>query len=57
MSLNLKKNFSEIRFLPKNVQILSIKFGDLNKLSKTQLSDALSSDFYLVLVLVILRDG
>ena len=40
--------FGNIGFLPKNVKSLSIKSGDLNRLNASQLSDALSSDFYIV---------
>ena len=43
-----KKIFNEIRFLPTNTQILSIKFGDLNYLSKQQLTEALNSDIYII---------
>jgi len=40
--------FGEISFLPNNVRTLSIKSGDLNKLDRNQLSDALQSDVYIV---------
>jgi methionyl-tRNA formyltransferase len=43
-----KKIFGEIGFLPENVQTLSIKSGDLNKLDPQQLSEALASDVYVV---------
>lgn len=42
------KIFGNIGFLPCNVKSLSIKSGDLNKLEKSQLRDALSSDVYIV---------
>jgi folate-dependent phosphoribosylglycinamide formyltransferase PurN len=38
----------DLRFLPSNVRSLSIKRGDLNGLSRSQLSDALQSDLYVV---------
>lgn len=40
--------FGDISFLPNNVRTLSIKSGDLNKLDRNQLSDALKSDVYVV---------
>lgn len=40
--------FGDISFLPNNVRTLSIKSGDLNKLDRNQLSDALQSDVYVV---------
>ena len=40
--------FGDISFMPHNVRNLSIKSGDLNKLSRKQLSDALQSDVYVV---------
>ena len=43
-----KKLFGNIDFLPKNIYQLSIKSGDLNLLTKTQLSKALKSDIYIV---------
>jgi folate-dependent phosphoribosylglycinamide formyltransferase PurN len=43
-----KKLFGEIGFLPENVRTLSIKAGDLNKLDRKQLNDALNSDVYVV---------
>ena len=42
------KIFGSIGFLPSNVSVLSIKSGDLNKLDKSQLEEALSSDIYIV---------
>ena len=43
-----EKIFSDISFLPDNVKTLGIKSGDLNRLDKSQLKDALSSDVYVV---------
>ena len=43
-----RKIFGDIRFLPDNVRTLSIKSGDLNKLEKEQLTQALNSDMYIV---------
>ena len=43
-----KKVFGEICFLPENVRKLSIKSGDLNKLSKNILEEALNSEVYIV---------
>ena len=43
-----KKIFGEISFLPEKVKKLSIKSGDLNKLSKNILSEALNSDVYII---------
>lgn len=43
-----KKIFGDLGFLPDNVKTLSIKLGDLNRLDKSQLKDALSSDVYIV---------
>jgi len=40
--------FGDISFLPNNVRTLSIKSGDLNKLDRNQLSDALQSNIYVV---------
>jgi len=40
--------FGDIEFLPSNVKTLSIKNGDLNRLDKSQLSEALCSDLYVV---------
>jgi len=40
--------FGDISFLPKNIRTLPIKLGDLNKLDKNQLSNALQSDVYIV---------
>ena len=46
--LSEKMIFGEISFLPRNVGILAVKSGDLNKLNYSQLKDALSSDVYVV---------
>tara|TARA_B100000579_G_C22739126_1_gene808199 strand:+ start:432 stop:1214 length:783 start_codon:yes stop_codon:yes gene_type:complete len=47
--INAEKNiFGEVEFLPKNVNTLSIKSGDLNKLNFNHLKKALSSDIYIV---------
>ena len=43
-----KKIFGDICFLPANVRQLAIKSGDLNKLSKNVLSEALNSEIYIV---------
>jgi folate-dependent phosphoribosylglycinamide formyltransferase PurN len=43
-----KKIFGEIGFLPENVRSLSIKLGDLSKLERQQLDEALASDVYVV---------
>ncbi len=43
-----KKFFGDIRFLPNNVRSLSIKSGDLNRLNKMQINDAINSDIYVV---------
>ena len=40
--------FGDIGFLPNNIRTLSIKSGDLNRLDKSQLTEALSSDVYVV---------
>jgi folate-dependent phosphoribosylglycinamide formyltransferase PurN len=40
--------FGDIRFSQKNVHSLSIKSGDLNKLSFATLNDALKSDLYII---------
>ena len=40
--------FGDISFLPNNVRTLSIKSGDLIRLGRNQLSDALQSDVYVV---------
>ena len=40
--------FGDISFSQNNVRTLSIKSGDLNKLDRNQLSDALQSDVYVV---------
>ena len=47
--INSEKNiFGDIRFLPKNVRTLAVKLGDLNKLNKMQIYEALDSDMYIV---------
>ena len=47
--INAEKNiFDEISFSSENVRTLSIKSGDINRLSKQQLSSALESDVYVV---------
>ena len=47
--INSEKNiFGDIRFLPNNVRTLSVKSGDLNKLSNLQIHEALNSDIYVV---------
>ena len=47
--INAEKNiFGDIRFLPNNVRTLSVKSGDLNKLSNIQIHEALNSDIYVV---------
>ena len=43
-----KKVFGEIGFLPSNIRTLSIKSGDLNRLDRSQLEEALHSDVYVV---------
>ncbi len=43
-----QKIFNNIKFMPKNVNTLSIKYGDLSLLSKNQIESALSSDLYIV---------
>tara|TARA_Y100001978_G_C23657993_1_gene417079 strand:+ start:198 stop:980 length:783 start_codon:yes stop_codon:yes gene_type:complete len=43
-----KKVFGDIEFLPRNVSVLSVKEGDLSKLDRYILKDALDSDFYIV---------
>ena len=43
-----RKIFGDINFLPSNVRTLSLKSGDLDKLCRSQLADALQSDFYIV---------
>jgi folate-dependent phosphoribosylglycinamide formyltransferase PurN len=42
------KIFGEIGFIPNNVRTLSIKSGDLNRLNRSQLEEALKSDVYIV---------
>ncbi len=43
-----RKLFGDIAFLPDNVRTLAIKSGDLGRVSGAQLSDALTSDVYVV---------
>lgn len=43
-----KKIFGDVRFSAENVRTLSIKSGDLNRLERGQLADALQSDIYVV---------
>tara|TARA_B110000008_G_C16950890_1_gene556319 strand:+ start:1527 stop:2309 length:783 start_codon:yes stop_codon:yes gene_type:complete len=43
-----RKILGDIGFLPNNIRNLSIKSGDLNKLKKSQLTEALNSDIYVV---------
>lgn len=43
-----KTVFGASRFLPSNVQSLSVKLGDLNKLDISVLNSALQSDYYVV---------
>ncbi len=43
-----KKVFGDIAFLPSNIRTLSIKSGDLNRLDRSQLEEALHSDVYVV---------
>ena len=43
-----KNIFGDIKFLPNNVRTLSVKSGDLNKLNKIQINEALDSDIYVV---------
>ena len=43
-----RKVFGEIGFMPSNVKTLSMKSGDLNLASTTQLTNALESDVYIV---------
>ena len=40
------KIFGEIGFIPNNVRTLSIKSGDLNRLNRSKLEEALKSDVY-----------
>ena len=47
--INSERNiFGDIRFLPNNVRTLIVKSGDLNKLDKIQIIEALNSDIYVV---------
>jgi len=43
-----KKVFGDIGFLSSNIRTLSIKSGDLNRLDRSQLEEALHSDVYVV---------
>jgi hypothetical protein len=43
-----RRFFGSLAFLPDKVRSLPVKSGDLNKLSREQLADALSSDLYIV---------
>ena len=43
-----KTLYGDVQFLPSNVRTLSVKSGDLNKLTYEALKDALSSDVYIV---------
>ena len=43
-----KNIFGDIAFMPRNVRTLSIKSGDINKIARNQLSEALNSDFYVI---------
>lgn len=43
-----RKIFGRSRFLPKNVQMLPIRMGDLNLVSRESLTEVLDSDVYLV---------
>ena len=43
-----KKVFGDIEFFPSNIRTLSIKSGDLNRLDRKQLEEALYSDVYVV---------
>ncbi|MBU6235887.1 MAG: methionyl-tRNA formyltransferase, partial [Alphaproteobacteria bacterium] len=43
-----KRIFGDLAFLPSKVRALPIKSGDLNRLEKPQLEDALKSDVYVV---------
>lgn len=43
-----KTLYGDVGFLPNNVRTLSVKSGDLNKLSKNALTEALKSDVYIV---------
>ncbi len=47
--INSEKNiFGDIGFLANNIRTLSIKSGDINRLDKSQLADALNSEVYVV---------
>ncbi len=43
-----RETFGSVRFPPDNVRSLAIKMGDLSRIPKAQLTDALSSDYYVV---------
>lgn len=43
-----KKVFGDIEFPPSNIRTLSIKSGDLNRLDRSQLEEALHSEVYIV---------
>ena len=43
-----KKIFGDIGFMPSNVRTLAMKSGDLSKLSRQQLEQALDADIYIV---------
>lgn len=43
-----KNIFGDVKFLSSNVQSLSLKMGDLNKLNMNSISEALKSDIYVV---------
>ena len=40
--------FGPARFAPANARTLAVKMGDLNRIPKSRLADALSSDYYVV---------
>ena len=47
--INSERNiFGDIGFLPNNIRTLSVKSGDLNKLNRIQITEALHSDIYVV---------
>jgi methionyl-tRNA formyltransferase len=43
-----KTLYADVEFLPRNVQTLSLKSGDLSRLNKKTLTEALGSDLYVV---------
>jgi len=51
-----KTLYGDVQFLPSNTRTLSIKSGDLNRLSYEALKDALSSDVYIVFGASYIRD-